>query len=145
MMLDRRAKRCEGRWDMVKAGSRRIPKRSCSQASMSSARLIFLWTIENLTSGYWLATTWQEVMGKSAKSDFLNLETRTIETCDPNNLIVKLVPLCVYSAVKRSCRAGNCCHLWNQVRKWAEMEEIGFLIIKCPFKRHQGRIYFPHY
>lgn len=58
MMLERCARRWDARWDNVKAGNRRIPKRSCSQASMSSARLIFLWTMENLTSGYWLATTW---------------------------------------------------------------------------------------
>ena len=34
---------CEGKWETVRAGSRLILKRSCSQANTSSARFIFLW------------------------------------------------------------------------------------------------------
>ena len=57
MMLLRWPSRWLCRWDRVKAGSRRTAKRSCSQASMSSARLIFLCTMENRTSGNWWAAT----------------------------------------------------------------------------------------
>lgn len=57
MMLLRRLSRWLSRWETVKAGKRRMAKRSCSHASMSSARFIFLCTTENFTSGNWLATT----------------------------------------------------------------------------------------
>lgn len=57
MMLLRRLSRWLSRWEMVNAGKRRIAKRSCSHASMSSAKFIFLCTMENFTSGNWLATT----------------------------------------------------------------------------------------
>lgn len=57
MMLLRWPSRWLSRWDRVKAGSRRMAKRSCSQARMSSARLIFLCTMENRTSGNWWAAT----------------------------------------------------------------------------------------
>lgn len=57
MMLLRWPSRWLSRWDRVKAGSRRMAKRSCSQARISSARLIFLCTMENRTSGNWWAAT----------------------------------------------------------------------------------------
>ncbi len=43
---------CVWRWDKVPAAIRRILNRSCSQASRSSARLIFLWIMEKFTLGY---------------------------------------------------------------------------------------------
>ena len=39
------------KWDRVKASSRLMLKRSCSQANISSARLIFLCTMEKSTGG----------------------------------------------------------------------------------------------
>lgn len=51
MMEWRAGLRWLSRWDRVKEGRRRMPKRSCSHARVSSARLIFLWTIENFRSG----------------------------------------------------------------------------------------------
>lgn len=59
MMLLRWPSRWLSRWERVKAGSRRMAKRSCSQARISSARLIFLCTMENRTSGNWWAATCQ--------------------------------------------------------------------------------------
>ena len=40
------------KWDKVKASKRLMLNRSCSQASISSARLIFLCTMENFTGGF---------------------------------------------------------------------------------------------
>ncbi len=57
MMEWRAGLRWLSRWDRVKEGRRRMPKRSCSHARVSSARFIFLWTIENFRSGCWWAAT----------------------------------------------------------------------------------------
>lgn len=69
MMLLRRPSRWLSRWEMVNAGRRRIAKRSCSHASMSSARFIFLCTMENFTSGDWLATTCGRSQAAQNKDD----------------------------------------------------------------------------
>lgn len=68
MMLLRWPSRWLSRWDNVKAGKRRMAKRSCSQASISSARLIFLCTMEKCTSGNWWAATCTcvQIRGQSA-------------------------------------------------------------------------------
>merc|ERR1719186_1407771 len=55
--------------DRVKAGRRRMENLSCSQARLSSAKLIFLWTISTAAEPYRDLGTWFRFCRKTSPAD----------------------------------------------------------------------------